>query len=440
MSAEATWSYLGGDAIAAVELFRCLKAAGARVEIAAGGPSPGAIPVVAWGGEVVPAWGHLQRVLANCDGKVVVFGDPEGPMGAALGSLARVVLVSRNAGASGLQAALERSREALGNDAAADRIGIAAIRKPTERGELLRSLAGGRAAELLERQLGLARPAPRPEPVLTVAPPPAAPPQVGAVFAGAAGHDDLPVFGSRLSDLQQLLGREDCDANDVERLVASEPGLFAALITASNSAYYRSPRPIASLREAIVRLGVRQSLAVLLERMLRDSFVVPDPRAAAVLASVWQSAGLTARLSRRLAEWYGGVSPDDAYLGGLLHNIGELTMLWRVLRAGGDPVRILTEVSPRIAVRHEAIGAEVVQDWGLPPAVVRVVRGHHEPQRGASTAEVRMRVAVLAGWEEARTQLGDYLPTLHPLAIPSPFEELPENARARLRAEGETND
>lgn len=137
------WSYLGGDPTVAKGLFACLNEMGERVVIAAGGAARGSVPVVAWGGESVPAWGHLQGVLASSEGPVVVFGDPDGPVAAALRSLHRVVVASRGAGAAGLVDAAGALAESAGSEAAPEPPGGAAPRGPRERGELLRSLAGG---------------------------------------------------------------------------------------------------------------------------------------------------------------------------------------------------------------------------------------------------------------------------------------------------------
>jgi hypothetical protein len=153
----------------------------------------------------------------------------------------------------------------------------------------------------------------------------------GAVSSVAATGDDdvLPVFGAALAELQALIGNPHTGTEEVERLAVKDPGLLMALLSASNAAYYRSARPITTVREAVVRLVVRQALAVLLERVLREGFRASDPDTTAILVAMWNNAALTARLARRLAEWYGVCSADDAHLAGLLHDFGEMTIVWR---------------------------------------------------------------------------------------------------------------
>lgn len=458
-----TWVYRGGEPDVAVQLLTSLSGAGERVVLA--GAATGAadeVSVFAWGGAAAAAWSSVQEVLAGGARSLVVYGDPDAPTAAAMAAIHGLSLVPSGAGAAGLLNAAARVGAGAGPAPITASVlhpgQVSAARPPSAPGDLLRRLAGERAGAMVERRAGLAVApgAAGSSPWSGVSAAPTTPTWAGstgsassAATAQRAAHpavacaddrDALPVFGPRLADLQALMGRVDCDTVDVERLASSEPGLLASLVSTSNSAYYRSPRSIGSLRDAIVRMGVRQSLAVLLERVMRDGFALPDARASAVLGGCWKNALLTARISRRLAEWYGGVSPDDAFLAGLLHNIGEITMLWRTLRSSPDPARTVIEVASRVVTHHESVGETVIRPWGLPPAVLRVTQSHHAPALGETPGETRLRLIVLAAWEESRCQQGDYLPVLHPPALPSPFDALPPGALERLRADGDCTD
>ncbi len=458
-----TWVYRGGEADVGAQLLARLGGAGERVVLAgAATGAPEEVSIFAWGGRAEPAWSSLQAALAGGARPLVVYGDPDPRTAAAMAAIHGLSLVSSGAGVSALVAAAAHADAAAGPAPVAVSVlhpgQVPAARPPSAPGDILRRLAGERAGAMLERRAGLSL-----APVASGnrlphggATAPVEPGRGAAMGAGASAgtaqrpahpavptgddREDLPVFGPRLAELQALMGKVDCDTVDVERLASSEPGLLASVVAAANSAYYRAPRSIGSPRDAIVRMGVRQSLAVLLERVMRDGFALPDPRATAVLGGCWKNALLTARISRRLAEWYGGVSPDDAFLAALLHNIGEITMLWRALRSSPDPARTAIEVASRVVTHHESVGYTVIRPWGLPPAVLRVTQSHHAPALAETPNETRLRQIVLAAWEEARCQQGDYLPVLHPPALPSPFDALPAGALERLRADGDCTD
>jgi hypothetical protein len=306
----------------------------------------------------------------------IVFGCPSAADVVALARLPNVEVVLPEEGAAGRVAAATRaarvsasgssppSRAAEGgaigtggapgleHDFVIETAGAAA-RPAHDPRDILGRLTGERRAEQLLRRVAqvaasAGAPAPAHAPPVYAAPvesgPTAAGPAarpasggVGAPRAGGAvssvaatGDDDvLPVFGAALAELQALIGNPHTGTEEVERLAVKDPGLLMALLSASNAAYYRSARPITTVREAVVRLVVRQALAVLLERVLREGFRASDPDTTAILVAMWNNAALTARLARRLAEWYGVCSADDAHLAGLLHDFGEMTIVWR---------------------------------------------------------------------------------------------------------------
>jgi hypothetical protein len=309
----------------------------------------------------------------------IVFGCPSAADVVALARLPNVEVVLPEEGAAGRVAAATRaarvsasgssppSRAAEGgaigtggapgleHDFVIETAGAAA-RPAHDPRDILGRLTGERRAEQLLRRVAqvaasAGAPVPAHAPPVYAAPvesgPTAAGPAarpasggVGAPRAGGAvssvaatGDDDvLPVFGAALAELQALIGNPHTGTEEVERLAVKDPGLLMALLSASNAAYYRSARPITTVREAVVRLVVRQALAVLLERVLREGFRASDPDTTAILVAMWNNAALTARLARRLAEWYGVCSADDAHLAGLLHDFGEMTIVWRAAR------------------------------------------------------------------------------------------------------------
>lgn len=247
-----------------------------------------------------------------------------------------------------------------------------------------------------------------PAPTPSVVPPPApgGPPAIRRPLEGP----ELPILDERTVRLQELIQSEDASFPQVEEFVAQEPTLVAALLRTANSAYYRTPKLITNLHDAVVRVGVRHSLTLILQWLLARAFAVPGTEAQARLRAVWANATLTARLTRRLAEWEGCARPDDAYLAGLLHNVGEAVLVWELYRPGGvvGPARFAAE-GPRIVLHHEAVGRTATERWGLPPLVQGLAGHHHHARVGEPPRDAQLRLATIAAWNLARELLGEYL-------------------------------
>ncbi|GDX82697.1 hypothetical protein LBMAG42_45080 [Deltaproteobacteria bacterium] len=239
--------------------------------------------------------------------------------------------------------------------------------------------------------------------------PPTRPAASSVASRTVAATPDLPVLDSRFEKLDALMRREDCSTIDVERFASQDLVLVQAIITASNMAYYRSPKMVTNLRDAIVRVGNKQVFALMMETLMRKAFDVPSAEAKSVLSAMWQNATLTAQLTRRLAEWEGFARPEDAYVAALLHNLGECVMVWRLLQHPGGMGRLAAEV-PGIAANHEAVGFAAGQKWGCPPLAQVMMRSHHSAGRTESPREADLRNAIMGCWALARQLLGDYLP------------------------------
>ena len=249
--------------------------------------------------------------------------------------------------------------------------------------------------------------APRPG-VPTPAAFPPRPATAGAVVIGSA--DDLPTLDTHTTALHSLAERDDCSVEELEQFLAKEPGLISVVLRTSNSAYYRSPKIITNLRDAIVRMGVRHTVAVLLEATMQRSLQLPSAQAQRRLAAAWANARLTARLTRRLAQWGAFCRPEDAYLAGLMHNLGEWVLIWRFFRKEGEQsLGAFTAEGPKIIAQHEVVGQATALKWGMPPLVQSLCGAHHQPRRGELPRDRSLRLSALASWTLARALLGEYL-------------------------------
>lgn len=77
-----------------------------------------------------------------------------------------------------------------------------------------------------------------------------------------------------------------------------------------------------------------------------------------------------------LADATRGVDPADAFLAGLLHDVGRPYL--RNLAASSSPAPRKATVEQLEQGLHPALGAVLLESWGLPPAVQIAVEHHHQ--------------------------------------------------------------
>jgi HD-like signal output (HDOD) protein len=157
------------------------------------------------------------------------------------------------------------------------------------------------------------------------------------------------------------------------KIVGAEPRLAARLLQAANSAAFNSSgKRVTDLRAAITRLGHRAVQSSAMAFAVQQLRLAPALRAVAKpLNLLWEEsisvASICQVIARRTA-----VSPDEAFLTGLLHGIGRLYV---TVRAVGKSNHLFTDPSfvDMVDSWHPAIGKAVLENWGFPDAMCDAV-------------------------------------------------------------------
>jgi HD-like signal output (HDOD) protein len=187
----------------------------------------------------------------------------------------------------------------------------------------------------------------------------------------------LPSLPEVALKIRNALSNEDVSVAEISRLLGSDPALAARIVKIANSAlFYRGSKPITSVSAAVSQLGQRMVRNVALSYAAQQVFIgYGSEPVRAFLASIWQHSVHTAALAHMLARVRTKLNPDDAFLAGLLHEVGKLYILMRV----NDKIeRLESEAAFRAVVDewHPRLGRAVIESWGLPPDLAIAVGEH----------------------------------------------------------------
>ncbi len=174
----------------------------------------------------------------------------------------------------------------------------------------------------------------------------------------------------------------------VERLaetIERDPALAAKLLRYANSTYYAGNQPIVSLPQAIVRLGVRGTKLLALSFNLTEA-VGGDLRDFD-FHTFWQRSLTTAVAARRLAHHSVRSLADEAFLVGLLADVGSpvlagafaqryRTVSTTFLRSPQNLAEIELKI---LGVAHPLVGRRLAESWHLPADLCQALGAHHDP-------------------------------------------------------------
>ena len=230
---------------------------------------------------------------------------------------------------------------------------------------------------------------------------------------------DLPPLPMVAQRLLSLLSDEDVQVGDVARVIDLDPGLSARVIGLSCSAYFGRPKPIRSVKEAIVNvLGLNMVKGLALSLAVSGGFRV-DRCKGFDLGRYWNIAMMTADLAMRLAPSVStervapGSAPaaQTAYLGGLLHDLGLMVLVHlfpeQMTEAfaavdGRDGAELVAKERECMGVDHHEAGSWLAHQWQLPGELVMVMAHHHEPDYRGEAWPACLLTGLCARWVNSR--------------------------------------
>lgn len=187
----------------------------------------------------------------------------------------------------------------------------------------------------------------------------------------------LPLLSDAVARL--LAEGEAAESSDVGRIVTivrRDPALAGHLLDAANSALFSGRDRVGSLQQAVCRLGARglRRLALVVAARTR---AFQARRYEAEVRAQFAHCLLTALHAQEVARLR-RLSVDDAFLAGLLHDVGKALLLQAIgdlEDQGARPER--AEVDGCVAELHAHAGAVLAQAWGLPERIVHAIEKHH---------------------------------------------------------------
>lgn len=197
----------------------------------------------------------------------------------------------------------------------------------------------------------------------------------------------LPTLPSYVLDLNALLSSASVDLKKVGKVIRTDPSLSAQILRLCNSALFGLRRRVISIEQAAVLLGTERLRTLVLTCSVMQFAGKKLPQAQ--LLAFWQHSFLSALLSERIARHVDYFEKEQAYLGGLLHDIGQLPMWMLVIEEQAkqrpappadwaDNVGVEREY---FGMDHCKVGRWMAVAWNFMPSFVDVFESHHAPER-----------------------------------------------------------
>ncbi len=204
----------------------------------------------------------------------------------------------------------------------------------------------------------------------------------------------LPVFPAVALRALMISPDEETSLEQMESLVSSDQVLAGAIVEAANSSLYNPARRISTITQALAYIGVEGARRVVVAQVFRPLF------ACRALGRLWRHAVETAVKAERLAALSKVANGQEAFLAGLVHDVGRLA-LHRLGGAEGERyARLREKGADAVFVElmlcgfdHGVASAEILRSWSFPAHMVEAVEHHHRPEASRSAMAALLHVA-----------------------------------------------
>lgn len=224
--------------------------------------------------------------------------------------------------------------------------------------------------------------------------------------------DQIPTLPSVVIRILEIVLDAKSSSKDAARVVEVDQALTAKVLRIVNSPAYGFRRKITDVKHAITLLGFGSLRSIVMSISVFDSLMQPHQGSGLEKVAYWQHCLATAAAARAIARGVKYESPDEAYLVGLLHDVGKVVIdrnapreyLQVAARVRMESVEPVVAEHDLLKTDHAAVGGLLLERWNLPSHLVQAVRLHHHAGAG-----IREDVPVAAARLAAIVAAADYV-------------------------------
>ncbi len=196
----------------------------------------------------------------------------------------------------------------------------------------------------------------------------------------------LPTLPTVVSKMIELVDNPRTSAASLARLISSDQTLTARILKLANSAYYGFPREISTVNMAIVVLGFNTVKDMGLSLSVFDVFKNQENCSVFDISRFWEHSIGCGVASRMLARDYHSRNASEAFVAGLLHDIGKIILnqyfhqeFLQIMDMVVQGSTLEDAEESLIGTSHAQIGAWLAEKWNLPEIISQTILYHHQP-------------------------------------------------------------
>ncbi len=223
----------------------------------------------------------------------------------------------------------------------------------------------------------------------------------------------LPSPPHILCRLLDICHDPESSLGDLAELISIDAALTSKLMMAANSGVFAISQPLKNMEQVVTLIGHEQVKTMVITSAIQQLFAGLIESQKKYICNAWLDAIYCAVFARDIAIALNYEYPQDAYLAGLLHDVGQIVFdakyhdqYIKIINLETEAETVNQEIS-KFGISHPELGAGIIDHWpSLSPAIADAVRFHHEEEAQLEGCDILCQIVAEASliarhWSQA---------------------------------------
>ncbi len=214
--------------------------------------------------------------------------------------------------------------------------------------------------------------------------------------------DRLPSLPQVLLQLLDAIHSHSADFKHIADIVRQDSATTTRLLTIANSSFYRQTNEVTTIERALMVLGIDTVKTVVITAGMNQFYQGFGPQST-LLTKFWQRSLIAAQVAQVLASLTSYTSPYEAYLCGLLTDIGQLVLFSRapaeysnLVNQFPAPADLMEQELQTYSTTHPEIASQLLDSWHLDSFMSDAVLYQHESYQSVQDSHQLVKIINLA--------------------------------------------
>jgi HD-like signal output (HDOD) protein len=187
-----------------------------------------------------------------------------------------------------------------------------------------------------------------------------------------------------LQSVLNLINSSESSAKELSDVILKDPGLTARVLHMANSSFYAYYKKITTVNQAVMVMGINAVKYFILSVTVLNQLSLQREKGKINTIQLWTHFLEVASASKNLAIALGYKVPEEAYVAGILHDVGIILLerefpaeYKRVLELAAKGISLNKAEIEIFGLDHQEIGGNLTNYWNMPQLITDAITKHH---------------------------------------------------------------